>query len=275
MSSEPATLTALREFLKPVTRLKAVSLGIVGDKRHKRGYHLGKDRIFGPDGEGDADYSVQTRRDKAGLTNKASAMDIGNFKRLREMSKWIVREARANAPDTRDIREIIYSPDGDTVLRWDRTRGVTSRPREGEADNSHRTHTHISWFRNSQERDKTALFGRFFDQPVGAARVAAVAHRPAPKPHRTASKGEVVKSFRVPRQSSVCTVPKGVRLFEASDLKKVAFVIDPGRDMPFLGEPFKGVAIVHRTDEKGKPTGKALFARLADLQNIRPAGQSA
>jgi hypothetical protein len=84
-----------------------------------------------------------------------------------------------------------------------------------------------------------------------------------------------VKSFRVPRQSSVCTVPKGVRLFEASDLKKVAFVIDPGRDMPFLGEPFKGVAIVHRTDETGKPTGKALFARLADLQNIRPAGQSA
>jgi hypothetical protein len=41
--------------------------------------------------------------------------------------------------------------------------------------------------------------------------------------------------------------------------------------MPFLGEPFKGVAIVHRTDEQGRPTGKAFFARKADLTNIRTA----
>jgi hypothetical protein len=256
VSTAPQTLSELQDFLESVTGLPAISLGIVGDTNHRRGYHLGRDRIFGPQGDGERDYSVKTRRDKRGLSDSASAMDIGSFKGLRRMSKWIVREARKNAPDTRDIREVIYSPDGVRVLRWDRENGVDSEPHEGEADDSHLTHTHISWYRDREKRDKTALFKRFFDAPEAALQPA---------------RRRVIRSFRVPKVPTVCTVPEGTELFTASNLVKVAFVVEPGRDMPFVGTADRGVAIVHRTDEQGAPTGKALFARRSDLKNIRPA----
>lgn len=260
MSQNPQALVDLRAFLMPLTGLAAISLGIVGNAAHKSGYHLGRDRIFGPDGEGDTDYSVKSERDHAFVTNAASAMDIGSFDRLREMSKFIVAQGQANAPDTRDIREVIFSPDGTRVLRWDRQRGFMSEPTE-EGDSSHRTHTHVSWYRDSVDRDKRALFARFFDVPSPV--VIPVEHPPV--------QGEVVKSFAVPKTTSVCTVSQGARFFDASDLEDVAFNIDPGRDMPFLGEPFPGVGLVHRTDEQGNPSGRAFFVRMADLKNIRPA----
>jgi hypothetical protein len=106
-----------------LTGLPAISLGIIGNAAHLNGYHLGRDRIFGPDGEREEDYSVKTDRDKEFVSDAASALDIGAFKRLREMSMFIVAQGQANAPDTHDIREVIFSPDGVTVLRWDRQRG--------------------------------------------------------------------------------------------------------------------------------------------------------
>lgn len=163
MSYAPTSLLNLRDYLKEHTGLSAISLGIVGDSAHKSGYHLGKDRIFSASGQGWNDYSVRTSRDKNGLTNAASAIDIGNFAGLRHLSIWLVRECQRNAPGTSDIREIIYSPDGDRVLRYDRNRGITSAPREGEADNSHRLHSHISWQRDSQSRDKIRVFKEFFE----------------------------------------------------------------------------------------------------------------
>jgi hypothetical protein len=36
----------------------------VGNAKHKSGYHLGRDRIFGPIGQGQLDYSVKTARDR-------------------------------------------------------------------------------------------------------------------------------------------------------------------------------------------------------------------
>ena len=163
MSYAPATLLELRAYLQSKTGLSPVSLGIVGNTAHVRGYHLGKDRIFSLSGIGWSDYSVRLTRDKNGLTNAASAMDIGNFTKLRSLSMWLVRQCQLNAPGTQDIREIIYSPDGITVLRYDRARGYNSAPRTGEADNSHRTHTHISWYRDSQNRGKVDLFKRYFN----------------------------------------------------------------------------------------------------------------
>jgi hypothetical protein len=266
----PSKLSELQTFLKTKTSLKPVSIGIVGNAKHKSGYHLGRDRIFKHGAQGESDYSVKTARDHSGLSDSASAMDIGSFKGFRRMSKFIVAEARSNAPDTRDIREIIYSPDGKTVLRWDRQRGFASKPRKHEADDSHLTHTHISWYRDSEKRDKTGVFRRFFDGGPPTPKPKA-APKPKTKPKPTTPKGEVVKSFTVPLVPSIATVPKGVQLFVASDLKDVAFNVDPGRDMPFLGEPFKGVAMIHRTNEDGTPTGKVFFAKMADLKNIRPA----
>jgi len=255
MSTVPSRLKELQEFLEDRTRLKPVSLGVVGNAKHLSGYHLGKDRIFGASGQGKNDYSVKTARDKAGLTNEASAIDIGNFPRLHELGLWIVRQARAGAEDTKDIREVIYSPDGKTVLRWDRQNGQKSFGHKGEADNSHRTHTHVSWYRDSAKRDKTAIFVRFFDHPG-----------------QVLNGDDPVNTFSTPLVPSICTIAKGVKLFNSSDLKgPAAFNIDPGRDMPFLGQPVKGVGMVHRTNEAGKPTGKVFFARMQDVKNVRPA----
>jgi hypothetical protein len=70
---------------------------------------------------------------------------------------WIVGQCKAGAPDTRDIREVIYSPDGVTVKRWDRL------GKRSSGDDSHRDHTHISYHRDAEGRDKVSLFKRFFE----------------------------------------------------------------------------------------------------------------
>jgi hypothetical protein len=165
MSYAPKTMLDLQAYWRAQ---KGVSLGIVGDTRHTKGYHLGKDRIYdgaGP-GLGDADYSVKTTRDKRGLTNGAAGIDLGklggSYVNLRTFSKWLVARARANAPGTSMLREIIYSPDGKTVLRWDRQRGYASAPRPGEADASHLTHTHLSFYRDTEAKDKRPIFAPYF-----------------------------------------------------------------------------------------------------------------
>jgi len=152
----PDTLEDLRDYLKTPTGLTAVSLGITGDAAHRGGYHCGKDRTTS------GDYSVdESARDKAGLSLAASAIDIGGFskggKSLRALSLWLVEQCKAGAAGTADIREIIYSPDGKNVKRWDRL-GVRS-----SGDSSHLWHTHISFFRDAEHRDKRAIFRAYFE----------------------------------------------------------------------------------------------------------------
>jgi len=149
-----------------------VNLGIVGDTRHValgRSYHLGRSSLTA-----DA-YSRTTHRDRAGLTEAASAIDLGklggSFPALRKFSLWLVKRCQSNAPGTQDIREVIYSPDGHVVLRWDRERGLASEPRPGEADVSHLGHTHVSWYRDSEKRAKVGAFAPYF-APVQEAPVA-------------------------------------------------------------------------------------------------------
>lgn len=163
MSYAPETILEVRRFLQPLTNLSASGLGIVGDAAHARraSYHNGRDRVLAYNRLA-TDYSTRTARDRAGLTNAASALDIGNFPRLRTFSVWLVGQCRKDAPGTRDIREVIYSPDGVRVLRWDRQRGFASLPRTGEADNSHLWHTHISWYRDSEKRNKLNVLRAFF-----------------------------------------------------------------------------------------------------------------
>lgn len=163
MTFAPATLVTLGRFY---TAHGGVNLGIVGDSAHQAkgvSYHLGVgDLLAGA-------YSAQTARDKAGLTNAASAIDLGRLDgslvKLRAFSRWLVLQAQANVPGSGDIREIIYSPDGVVVLRWDRERGYASAARPGEADTSHLSHTHISFYRDSEQRAKVGLFGPYFAPP--------------------------------------------------------------------------------------------------------------
>lgn len=164
MTFAPASIKQVRAFLKGEDPdLSDVELGIVGGPSHIRtgtSYHLGRDQLIMSKNP----YSARTGRDRAGLSNAASALDIDDdLDELRQLSVWLVEQCRANAPDTRDVREIIYSPDGVRVLRWDRERGVSSAP-ISDSDLSHRTHTHISWYRDSEHRDKTAVFRRFFEE---------------------------------------------------------------------------------------------------------------
>ena len=76
MSYNPRTLQDLGAYW---TGKGGVNLGVVGDTGHTVGYHLGRDRIYGPGGQGDDDYSVKHRRDMAGLSGAASAIDLGRL----------------------------------------------------------------------------------------------------------------------------------------------------------------------------------------------------
>ena len=145
-------------------------LGIVGGPRHTSGYHLGRNRIFRTGGQGDRDYSIQLPRDRPFLTNAASAIDLGRLDgeltNLFDFSRWLVTRCQAEPEAHRDVREIIYSPDGRTVLRWDHhvRRSFVGGSGTGQGDDSHRTHTHISWHRDSQNRAKTQLFAPYFEE---------------------------------------------------------------------------------------------------------------
>lgn len=136
MTAAPKNLLAVRALLLDSLPLAPLAVGIVGDKNHRGGYHCGSDRTVS------GDYSVtESARDRKGLTLNASALDVGQFFKgghnLRSFSLWLVVECAAGAPDTLDIREVIYSPDGRTVKRWDRERRRTS----GDSSHLHHTHT--------------------------------------------------------------------------------------------------------------------------------------
>ncbi|NGM14441.1 hypothetical protein O3597_06160 [Verrucosispora sp. WMMA2044] len=170
MTRAPANLLAVRRLLlEHLNRdpnrsrdadLEPNEVGIVGDANHRGGYHCGSDRVV------TNDYSVvESPRDRNGLTLDAAALDVGTFRLnsggrthdLFTFSTWCVAQCVANAPDTRDIREIIYSPDGNVVRRWDRL------GRRSTGDRSHLWHTHFSFFRDSikANRDQRPLFRRY------------------------------------------------------------------------------------------------------------------
>ncbi len=170
MTRAPENLLAVRRLLlaylnvdKSTVRaadLEPGEVGIVGDTAHRGGYHCGSDRVV------DNDYSVvESARDSSGLTLFASALDVGMFTvtsggrthNLRTLSTWMVAQCKAGTADTRDIREVIYSPDGKVVRRWDRL------GKRSTGDSSHLTHTHFSFFRDSTKagRDLTPLFRRY------------------------------------------------------------------------------------------------------------------
>jgi len=226
VSFAPASLIALADYWKANG---GVLLGIVGNDAHLAGYHLGKDRIYdgsGP-GQGDNDYSVQLPRDKAGLTNAASAIDLGKlngqYKNLRSFSRWLVAQLMADAVVRRDFREVIYSPDGLKVQRY----SAIDNDIHAGGDTSHLTHTHLSYLRDSQGRDKTFVFRPYFAEDVTV---------------------PVFKAFATPKY---VTVPDGAWLYKKADLSTDAgnIQISPGpRDMPVSGKLSDGTLIIGYVD---------------------------
>lgn len=183
MTRAPASIKKAQEYLHDKTGLPWASLGIVGDSDHRGGYHCGEDRVDSDD------YSVdESSRDRHGLSDYASALDVGNFSGLRAFNKWLVEQCKAGTEDTKDIREVIYSLDGKTVKRWDRL------GKRSSGDSSHKSHTHISWFRDSVNADKTGLFRRYFEnkpsKPTTPAKPSKPSTSPAPTPHYAWPLGE-------------------------------------------------------------------------------------
>lgn len=169
MSYAPANLKAARAFYIATLKtggytIDPLAVGIVGDDSHANAgtsYHLGDDAL-----KSTAYSIVESSRDRNGLTDAAAAVDYGAFSltaggkshNLRTFSAWLVAQCKAGTADTADIREVIYSLDGSTVKRWDRL-SIRST-----GDSSHTTHTHVSYFRDSENRSQTALLKRYFTE---------------------------------------------------------------------------------------------------------------
>lgn len=157
--ADPALIQA-RNYLMSLG-IPGNSIGIVGDQSHQSsgGYHVGND-VLAAIGKLNTDYSKrQSARDRPG-SNAAMALDVGGLTdaNLWALSQFLVAQFLAGAPDTLDIREIIYwHAPSNTIKRVDRLGLYFS------GDSSHRTHTHLSYFRDSEGRDKTSLFRRCYE----------------------------------------------------------------------------------------------------------------
>lgn len=253
MTFAPATLTALQAYY---VAHGGVNLGIVGNARHCKGYHLGRDRIYGtcackPSGTcvaglKDNDYSVHTTRDRNGLTDAASAVDLGKIDgsivKLRDFTRFLFDLCQRKTALTNDVREVIGSVDGKTVLGWSAL--APDKLQSGYGDSSHLTHTHISFYRDSQSRDKRPIFAAYFEkEDTEDMRSWPVSD----------SKAAIVKGALIHKNTA--DVLAGVKV--SGDY----LILDPARSMPYLGEVIPGVIAVHRTDENGNLTGLVWFTK--------------
>lgn len=158
MTYPPADLLGVQRYVRQVTGLPWASLGITHQTPQGGGYHEGHDllheALVAPEDPG-GDYSyTESDRDRRGLTDAASAFDLGDFDvvykgrrvtHLDVIGRVLVGVA-AGDPRLADLREMIYSTDNVNVKRWDRLK------RRSSGDSSHLSHTHFSWFRDSEGR---------------------------------------------------------------------------------------------------------------------------
>lgn len=150
MSYAPRKLLDLAAYLKS----RGVPIaGIVGDSGHTYGYHLGRDRLPAND------YSRTLPRDKAGLSNAAMAIDIGNHVDIRNLTNYLaLAGAYGKAPD---IREVIGPGFDGRAYRWAAENDFNREGPRARGD-SHEWHIHISYYRDSEYRDKVALFKAYY-----------------------------------------------------------------------------------------------------------------
>ena len=63
------------------------------------------------------------------------------------------------------------------------------------------------------------------------------------------------------------SAPASINAFAASPAN---ILIDPGRALPYLGQPSPAVRIVEYVKSDGTHTGRSYFVKVAELTNIRP-----
>lgn len=189
MTVAPPDLLIFRQRMGQVTGLTdPADIGIVGDGRHQRtgGYHEGEDvlvdigRYTPPPtahiGSTSQDYSARLARDRAGLTDYASGVDVGDDWPNGGRAAWLrfgnllAAELRIN-PVLAPLRAINYSPDGRVKKRIDREHGWLMV----DSTDTVTTHLHAEWYRDTVGRRSAAL-----DRVVDIARTAINPNTPAP-----------------------------------------------------------------------------------------------
>lgn len=160
MTTAPADLVEIQHYCHDRTGQEWGALGIIHGSPQGGGYHEGEDLLIaagrapGPQyPHSDYSYADAPARDlypngRLAGGNYASAFDLGGgFPRRLEFNIWMLGRLQANDPRARDIREMIYTPDGTVVRRFDRT-----GKQANSGDSTHLSHTHFSFFRDSQGR---------------------------------------------------------------------------------------------------------------------------
>ncbi|MEU7876004.1 hypothetical protein [Dactylosporangium sp. NPDC049140] len=172
MSSAPADLLQFRADARTVTGLGAADVGIVGDGAHQKtgGYHEGKDvlvtigRYHAPAtanvGSGGEDYSARQARDRNGLTNSASASDVGSQWPHGGRAAWLrwnnllYAEMRDHQDRLPALRAINVSLDGKTKKRFDQLRRDDGLIASTDTVD---THTHLELWRDTEGNRKITL----------------------------------------------------------------------------------------------------------------------
>jgi len=169
MTNAPIDLLTLRSRIQLRTGLSAVEVGIVGDVAHGgRGYHEGRSDLTRVGVLG-TDYSVRLARDRAGLTESASALDIGGAWRTGGGAAWLrfnhllIMELTGGRAALAPIRAVNYSPDGRQKLRQDRENGWRVEATSDTVD----VHTHIEFYRDTEGKRQACI--DYLDLLVGTA----------------------------------------------------------------------------------------------------------
>lgn len=172
-TTAPDDLLLFRSGIEAATGIAdATALGIQGDRRHQAtgGYHLGASDLiaigrYHPPahlnvGKSTEDYSARYARDRDGLTEYASAIDVDEQWPNGGRAAWIrwnnlvVAELRAASPAsplTGCVRAVNTTLDGINDRRFDVTSGWTA-----EATSDH-GHTHVEFWRDTQGTAHRAL----------------------------------------------------------------------------------------------------------------------
>lgn len=163
MSVAPENLKAVRRYIAEKAGVPISNMGI-RSARSARGYHAGKSQIFGPSGRGNKDYSVKHPRDKAGLSEASSAIDIklpykGVDSPLRRLTAHLV--AGAKSGDFPSITEVIGPDSTGKANYWSTATGWLPKPQWAPA--SHEWHIHLGFFRDTEFEDKVVIFQPFFE----------------------------------------------------------------------------------------------------------------
>lgn len=184
----PTDLAAFRGYIVRETGITDLNgLGIAGDRAHQLagGYHLGFSDLqaigrFHPPadahvGSTTEDYSARQLRDRQGLTDDASAIDVdhawpnGGTQAWLRWNNLLVRDLRAGVPQLAAVRAVNTTLDT-TPRRFDVLYGFVA---ESTSDTGH---THIEFWRDTANRGRAWALTHLLDLMTEAITGVAMAH---------------------------------------------------------------------------------------------------